>query len=104
MVREAAQREASSLYPFLGQQVPEINRGRRQRQKAYIKGAVWVAGRLPSRDEIAAMFTSRREPEYQIPEQEDFDDADAVLALIREHVTKEDNGGAQAAGDATRLP
>ena len=57
---------------------------------AFIRGAVWAVGRLPSRDEIAAVFTSRREPEYQIPEQEDFDDADAVLALIRETVAKGD--------------
>ena len=48
-------------------------------------GAVWAQAQLtPTREQIAQCLASTREPEYQGVEQEDLDDADAILELLRE--------------------
>lgn len=73
---------------------------------AFIRGAVWAVGRLPSRDEIAAMIEEHDQCiDWGLQDREDacwcgwdggVDEfpghiADAVLELIRQNLTKEDN-------------
>ena len=96
-VREAAEIEAIRLCPMMDDPpLPEINRSRRLRQKAFRAGAVWVAGRLPGRDEIAeALFGEygcdcgdALESHSPLDREDSYRGADKILALIREHVTR----------------
>lgn len=88
--REAAQGEALKLYPMFPElQDPPFNRSRRRQQKAYIKGQVDLAGRLPSREQIATVAENAGTSwdSYNTGQTRAEAQADAVLALIREHVT-----------------
>lgn len=89
-VREAAEKEAQREFAHVEFSMTH--------PIAFMRGAVWVAGRLPSRDEIAealhdALPENMNGTCYQWPARCVERDgpcvglADAVLALIREHVT-----------------
>lgn len=85
-VRTAAQTEADKLYPLI--EDPRINRARRLRQKAFIKGAAFGAAYVtPTREQIAEALTAGYDSVYssRMPVNEhDLRAADAVLALIEE--------------------
>lgn len=63
---------------------------------SFLDGAAWVAGRLPSRDEIAeALFGEygcdcgdALESHSPLDREDSYRGADKILALIREHVTR----------------
>lgn len=59
VARETAEARAVDLYPMVDHELHAMNRSRRLRQKAYVKGFTECASRLPSEGELAeAMFTA----------------------------------------------
>ena len=97
-VREAAQAQAASMFPpramalHGGATVDLADPWR----NSFEAGAVWVAGRLPSRDEIAeALFGEygcacgyALENHSPLEREDSYRGADKILALIREHVAR----------------
>ena len=98
-VREAAQGEAERKVAAVREECGWASDDAAWYRHGFAQGAVWVAGRLPSRDEIAeaihdALPDNMNGTCYQWPARCVERDgpcvglADAVLALIREHVTR----------------
>ena len=103
-VREAAQGEAERKVAAVREECGWASDDAAWYRHGFAQGAVWVAGRLPSRDEIALAIAKTMPGWNEDTEDGDLTShwervnatciesggsyADAILALIREHVTR----------------
>ena len=95
-VREAAQGEAERKVAAVREECGWASDDAAWYRHGFAQGAVWVAGRLPGRDEIAeALFGEygcgcgyALENHSPLEREDSYRGADKILSLIREHVTR----------------